>query len=287
MALTNFKPAIWAARAAHYLDRALVFASPDVVNRDYEGEIAVKGDSVNINQIGDITVSDYTSGTDISSPQQLTDAQLKLIIDQAKYINFEVDDIDKAQVNMNTVDMAMERGSYAFRKVVDTDIATVMSDGVDTANVIGTMGSPISITTGDLAYQYLVELTTKLDEANVPENGRFAIVPPWYYNLLLRNTAFVAAGTTMTDNRLITGVISQVLGMKVMKSNAIVNTSGTKYKIMAGVNLATTVATQIPVGSMISYRPEKRFSTAIKALLLYGRKVTHPTALAMLIANKT
>lgn len=287
MALANFKPAIWAARAAHYLDRALVFASPDVVNRDYEGEIAAKGDSVKINQIGDITVSDYTSGTDIASPQQLTDAQLTMVVDQAKYINFEVDDIDKAQVNMNIVDMAMERGSYAFRKVVDTDIATVMSDNVATANVLGTMASPISITTGDLAYQYLVDLTTKLDEANVPENGRFAIVPPWYYNLLLRNTAFVSAGTSMTDNRLITGVISQVLGMKVMKSNAIVNTSGEKYKIMAGVNLATTVATQIPVGSMISYRPEKRFSTAVKGLLLYGRKVTHPNALAMLIANKT
>ncbi len=81
----------------------LVFGA--VCNRDYEGQIKQMGDTVKINMIGDITISNYSKDTDLASPQALTDAQSQLTITQAKYFNFEIDDVDAAQ-NANGVQTA-------------------------------------------------------------------------------------------------------------------------------------------------------------------------------------
>jgi hypothetical protein len=59
-----------------------------------------QGDSVRINQIGDVTVKDYTKNADMNAPEALTDAQLVLKIDQAKYFNFQIDNIDRRQASV-------------------------------------------------------------------------------------------------------------------------------------------------------------------------------------------
>jgi hypothetical protein len=67
-------------------------------NRDYEGDISAFGDTVHIEQIGDPTITAYTRNTNLSVPEALTDAEQLLLIDQAKSFNFQVDDLDAAQV---------------------------------------------------------------------------------------------------------------------------------------------------------------------------------------------
>jgi len=83
MSLQNFIPNMWGDTLLAALRADLVFGN--LINRDYEGEIKSMGDTVRINGIGDITVSNYTKDTDIASPQALTDAQTVLVISQAKY----------------------------------------------------------------------------------------------------------------------------------------------------------------------------------------------------------
>ena len=56
MSVTNFIPTIWSARLLAHLDKKHVYAA--LVNRDYEGEIKYYGDTVMINQFGDITIQD-------------------------------------------------------------------------------------------------------------------------------------------------------------------------------------------------------------------------------------
>src|SRR5574344_2712628 len=117
MAIDNFIPKIWSARMLQYLDKAHVYAN--AVNRDYEGEIKAYGDTVKINSVGAITIGDYTKNTDIADAETLTDAQVELKIDQAKYFNFCVDDIDKAQQNPKVMDTAVNRASYGLADVSD------------------------------------------------------------------------------------------------------------------------------------------------------------------------
>jgi len=90
--LDNFTPTVWARSLLTPFYKALVFGS--LVNRDYEGEISSFGDSVKINEIGDITISDFskfnTTGSTSTalSWQALTSAQKMLYIDKAKSFAF-------------------------------------------------------------------------------------------------------------------------------------------------------------------------------------------------------
>ncbi|HET6661871.1 MAG TPA: hypothetical protein VFH16_18325 [Rubrobacter sp.] len=112
MAITNMLPSIWSARILAKLEKNLVFAQPGVVNRDYEGDIRRDGDRVHIHSFNDLTVSSYTKNSTTISYEQLTDTRVTLLVDQAKYFAFKVDDIDTAQMRPEIIDAAADRASY-------------------------------------------------------------------------------------------------------------------------------------------------------------------------------
>ena len=279
MAITNFIPQIWGAKLLQNLNKNHVYAN--VVNRDYEGDIKGAGDTVKINSIGRVTVADYVKDTDINAPETLTGAQTILTIDQQKYFNFEVDDVDVAQQNPKVMDSAMAEASYALADVTDSFIAGLYT-GVATGNTIGDDTTPI-VPTATTAYENIIDLGTKLDEANVPTAGRFVVVPSWFYGLLLKDVRFIRA-TAQGDNTLATGLVGTVDGFTVYKSNNVPNTTNAKYKIIAGHPSAISFAEQIV--SVEAFRPEKRFADAVKGLHVYGGKLVRPSAIAVLTVNK-
>lgn len=283
MTIANFIPEIWSARLLENLRKSHVYTQPGVINSDYEGDINDLGDTVRINAIGPVTVGTYTKNTNISSPETLTDAQTALLINQAKYFNFAIDDVDRAQQKPKLMDAAMAEAAYALNDTADQYVAALYSD-VATANAIGTDSVPI-VPTSITAYEYLVDLGVLLDENNVPRVGRWCIVPPWFYGRLLKDDRFVAAGTPTTDQVLRNGMVGEAAGFSILKSNNVPNTNGTLYKILAGHPMAWSYAEQIRKVEV--YRPELRFADAVKGLHLYGAKVVRPTALALLTASKT
>ena len=151
MSVKNFIPQIWSARLLEHLDKAHVYAN--LVNRDYEGEIRNFGDTVKVNQIGDITIKDYTKGSDIEDPDDLDGTQQILTINQSKYFNFGIDDVDNAQTNPKLMNEAMSRTAYGMNDVTDSFIANLMA--VEAGSTIGSDDSPI-VPTAANAYDYLV-----------------------------------------------------------------------------------------------------------------------------------
>jgi hypothetical protein len=283
MSLENFIPEIWSARLLANLHMALVYGQEGVINRDYEGEIQNAGDTVRINSIGAVTVSDYTKNTNISDPEDLSDNQRALLIDKQKYFNFQVDDVDKVQQTPKVMDEAMMEAGFALAKVADTVIASKYVDA-DGGNLIGSDGSPITITPAT-AYDYLVDLGVLLTEANVPELGRFVVVPAWFDGMLRKDERFVSFGTAENVGVRSNGRVGRVSGLDVLVSNNVPNTTATKYKIIAGHRIAWSFAEQITKTE--AYRPEKRFADAVKGLHVYGVKVVRPKALAVLTANRS
>lgn len=279
MALDNFTPEIWAREVLFYLDKNLVWAQDGVVNRDYEGEIADLGDTVNINQIGPVTIGDYTKYTPIGAPEQLNSTQRKLVIDQAKYFNFMVDDIDQAQNSPKIMQTAMQRAAYGLRDAADRYVASLYT-GVDAANVIGDDSTPEVITDPAQAYDLLVDLGTKLDEADVPSEGRWAIGAPAFVNLLAKDNRFASGDGDAASVRR-NGFAGSAAGFDVLKSN---NSpiSSTSAKLVVGIPQAISYAEQIPVERMQAYRPEEFFADAVKGLHLYGAKLVEPRAIAVL-----
>ena len=279
MALTSFIPTVWAARLLAHLEKSHVYAG--LLNRDYEGEITGYGDTVKINSIGAVTVGDYAKNTDMAAPQELTAADQSLIIDQAKYFNFQVDDIDAAQVRADVMDSAMERAAYALADAADSFLAGLLAKGAGIK--LGTASAPVVLTAGN-AYAQLVELKTQLDKANAPAQGRWVVVPPEFEGLMLQDARFVGTGGSAAESALAGGSIGQAAGFTIYKSNNVPVTGG-NCSILAGYSGAATYAEQVVKTE--AFRMEKRFADAVKGLHVYGAKVTRGDALAVLTATFT
>lgn len=283
MSVTNFIPTIWSARLLAHLDKKHVYAA--LVNRDYEGEIKSYGDTVKINQIGDVTIKDYEKGKDIDVPEDLSGDQTILTIDQAKYFNFSIDDVDKAQINPKLMDAAMKRSAYKMNDVTDLFLSNMMY--LAAQNNSTNLGSDTSVVipTKSDAYDYLVDLGTDLTEKDVPTEGRWVVIPAWYHGLLLKDNRFVGNGTDYNKALIEGGEVGVAAGFKVWLSNNVPNTSGEKYKIIAGTNAGASYAEQILETK--AYSPEKRFADAVKGLHVYGGKVIQPKCLSVLTASKS
>jgi hypothetical protein len=271
MSVNNFIPEVWSARVFQRLRKNLVFG--DVVNRDYEGEINEFGDSVKINAVGPVTVAAYTKDVTTITPEALTDSQQKLEINRSYYFAFKVDDIDKRQAQGDLLSAGMDEAAYALANEMDAYIASLYSQ----AGSI-TASTPINSLN---AYAALLSLGQALDEANVPEEGRFCIIPPWFKTKLLLAEVIVE---NTTNDAFQNGKIARCAGFDLRVSNNVSN-DGTDYQIMAGVKRAISAADQIPANTVEAYRPEASFSDAVKGLHLYGAKVIDPDALAVLDAT--
>jgi N4-gp56 family major capsid protein len=276
----SFIPEIWSSKILVGLQKALVYGQPGVVNRDYEGDIAMQGDTVRIKSLSNPTIATYTKNSTTITPETLTDAQRALYIDQAKYFAFEVDDIDQAQGTGGDLETALQAATYGLRDAADQYIVGLYT-GADSANQIGT----VSVTTAALAYTQLRKLSVKLDEANVPQEGRWVVVPPWYHGLLLEEDKFVRVDASGSDQGLRNGIIGRALGFDVLKSNNAPLVTGDDYAVMAGHPMAISFAEQIV--KVETYRPENAFSDAVKGLHVYGAKLVRPSAIATVVASIT
>ena len=264
----NFIPTLWSARLLSHLDNALV--ALQLVNRDYEGEITAFGDTVKINQIGNVTIKDYT-GNDIDAPEELDSTQLALVIDQAKYFNFSVKDIAKAQANVNLMDAAMARAGYGMASVVDTDIFSEIA--AQAANRVGTTAKATEVDVAN-AYDLIVDLGVTLDEKNVPREGRKLVLPAWYLGLLSKDPRFTR-NLEILANGVVEGAI--VGGFQLLMSNNLKKETGGIVHSVGGTTQGMTFANQVVETE--AYRPEKNFSDAVKGLNVWGRKAVQPNCL--------
>ena len=266
----NFIPELWSARLLTNLDKTFVF--PQCVNRDYEGEIRNFGDVVHIHKFGDIAIADYTKAAGVGAPVEPGQgSQVTLVIDQAKYFNFKVEDIEALQANVSLMEKAMQRAAYAIGDVIDQHIAAM----------VGEAGNTIEVTLNrDNAYDSLVDLKVQFNKLNVPQQGRFVVVPPEFLGLLEKDDRY----TKFADaDVMANGVKSKVAGFDVRESNNVPMDDQGNYLIMAGTDMAIAYAGQIT--KIEAYRPEQSFADACKGLYVFGAKVVEPEALIQLKAK--
>jgi hypothetical protein len=275
MALSNFLPEIWSKKLLKIFDKTVVMAN--LVNRDFEGEIQSAGDVVHVRTFGDVTINSYTRDMTISF-QSLTDPMVDLLIDQQKYFAFKVDDLDKAQSNIDILEGYAGRAAIAIRDVVDTRLIGHYAD-VDSGNVIGTDGAPITLTSSNI-YSYITQLGEKLDNCNIPQEGRNLVITPKFKTLLLQSAEFTRA-TSLGDNVIQNGYIGNVAGFSVHVTTNNPAVSGV-VNLLAFTRDYMSFASQ--VSKIETVRPYNMFADAVKGLYLYGSKVMLPKAGAVLKA---
>lgn len=271
MAIRNFISTVWSENLYQALDKQYIAVSN--CNREYEGEIREKGSTVRICGLGDVTVSDYIKNIDMSTPETLSDNVRELLIDQAKYFNFQIDDIDRAQSSPKLMGEAMRVAAAALANTADAYVFGLYADA----------GKSIKndAVTADNVMDMLISARTALYGSGVGDSSDVVLeVSPEIAALILK-----AKITLSTDNgeALETGCLGSVGGCKVYVSPNIVKETGdgvTYHKCLARTKRAIAFAEQL--SEIDAYRPEKRFADAVKGLHLYGAKVVHPAEMILL-----
>jgi hypothetical protein len=296
IAITSFKPELWSKVILAAEKKALVFGSPGIVNDDYEGEISGPGTTVHITQFGDPEVSDYAPNESIAY-QELDDAGQELLIDQRKYFAFVIDDVDKRQAAGDMQGYLEDRAAYKLADTADSFLAGFYT-GVAQANILtGADGSTSSLTAAneiaplgyggassnpaDFYLKVILPLKVKLDEAYVPKQGRYLVVPPFGESLLEQTQAFVSVATPAQQAVFSEGLIGRVAGFDVYTSNNSVQFDQTNggWVVQAGHPMALTFAEQIVQTEAL--RLQTTFGDAVRGLHVYGAKLVRPDHIAV------
>jgi len=120
----NFSPVIYSQKVQKAFRKSSIVEA--ITNSDYFGEIANFGDSVKIIKEPEITVKEYSRGTQITA-QDIDDEDFTLTVDQAHYFAFKMDDIEDAHAHVNFMDMATDRAAYRLRDQFDAEVLGYVS----------------------------------------------------------------------------------------------------------------------------------------------------------------
>lgn len=283
MSIQNFKPEIWSALLLDALRNSLVYAQPQLVNSDYEGEIQNFGQSVRITTIGDPTISDYDANTPLTY-EDIETAGVDLIIDRKKFFAIKLDDVDRAQARVNPMTKVAQNAAYKMRDAADSYVANLYT-GVAAANTVGSTGAPIDTFTAptDAYNKVLIPLRTRLNRASVPTEGRYVVITPELEGSLLQDDRFVKVDASGTSEGLRNGIIGRAAGFDILMSNNAPNPSGDTQVIQAGYPGAITYADQILETEAL--RLETTIADAIRGLHVYGAKLVRPTGIAVAFIN--
>ena len=293
-----FLPSIYSRKVLNFFRKSSVVEA--ITNTDYAGEISAYGDSVKIIKEPVISVSDYTRNTD-TTQTRLTDQEITLVVDSAKAFKFIVDDIETNMSHVNFKEVATSSAAYALRDSYDAAVIAAMFSGVSTSSpdhAIGadaaaatqTMGqhqggsNSIDLTgsdgTGADPLDVMAFMAKLLDEQNVPEEGRWFVAPPsWYEQLSQSGSKLMSVDFNAGQGSIRNGLVSsgKLRGFDMYKSNNIAAASTASGKVLAG-HISSTATAQTII-STETLRDPTSFGDIVRGLHVYGAKVLRPEAL--------
>lgn len=277
MSFELFKPTLWSTRYINNTDKRLVFNQ--VVDTSWD---IVGGKAMKINEIGDVSISDYTS-TGVTF-QDIPDAQKEFPIDQKKDFAFQIKDVDKAQMNVGLMDASMKKAAFAMGDTIDQFIAGKYTEaGITNASNLGSSTTGLNLY-ANMMPDLITYMQRYLKEANAHERP-WCVAPPWFMQLI--GYGMYTYGTSQFDTP---GAVNDAplsgafpfMGFDFYESNNVSN-DGTDYRIMFGTRDA--IGFKMQLEEIEAVRLENYFSDGIKGLSMYGAKVIRPDHLGVVHAQ--
>lgn len=291
----EFIPEIWSTKLIEkYYDGTVL---SQISNTDYEGEIRNQGDKVIIRTDPTLQINDYSIGQTLTN-QRPKGSTLELLIDKGLYWSAIIDDIVQKQQDIDQMNRWAMDASEQMKIVLDTRVLAAVVPDIDAANVgttagrksanlnLGTTGSPVAVSSTNIIDK-IIDMGQVLDEQNVPETGRFLVLPFWATSRLkksdLKDASLSGDGTSPLRNGRV-GIIDR---FTVFNSNLLPTyTDGADQTthFLAGTKAGLTFATQLTKTE--SLRAESTFGDIMRGLLVYGHKVVKGEALTALYAKQ-
>lgn len=295
----TFIPEIWSAKLIEKFYDATVLGA--IANTDYTGEIKNQGDKVKIRTKPSITIRSYDNGQALTLERPSSNI-VELNIDKGYYWNVVLDDVMEVQMDIPMLNKWAEDASEQMKIVIDTAVIATLSAGVASVNkgaaagriagniALGTTTAPVQVTSST-AIDKIVDLGQVLDEQNIPETGRWLVIPAWMASRIKKSDLKDASLTGDSQTPLRNGRLGMIDRFTLYTSNLLPTGStgaggtpaNTTYtKIYAGHSHGLTFASQI--SKVESMRSELTFGQIMRGLSVYGSKVVDGTALAELVA---
>jgi len=289
-----FVPEIWSGKLIEKFYAATVLAA--ISNTDYEGEIRNMGDKVKIRTKPTIQIKDYTldMALTVDRPSGTT---VELTIDNAKYFNLVLDDIMRLQADMELLSMWSDDAAEQMKITIDTSVlaglyADISADnkgataGIISDNInLGVAGTPLVVNATNVV-DTIVDMGTVLDEQNIPETGRWMVIPPWFGGLVkksdLANASISGDGVSLARNGRLGMIDRFTLYSSILLPTATDTTHKVTY-IIGGHSVGLTFASQL--SNVETMRSEITFGTILRGLHVYGSKVLDGTALVSAYAT--
>ena len=301
----TFIPVLWSTKLIEKFYASTVLAA--ISNTDYEGEIKNKGDKVIIRTKPTITIKDYKADglLEIERP---TSNIVELPIDKGKYFNLILDDVMEIQSDLNMMNMWSDDAAQQFKIVVDTEVLKSLLGQADTWNKgttagvisknvnLGVTTAPIAIVARNPAgtagkveiVDLLVRLGQVLDEQNIPETGRWVVLPAWISSQIkmseLRDASLTGDSVSILRNGRL-GMVDRftIYVSNLLPSGVAAGLAAGEWVVYAGTQHALTFASQI--NKVETLRSELTFGTLLRGLQVYGAKVLDGKALAQAIVT--
>lgn len=278
MAYQNFIPTVWNEGIERELERICVFAED--CNRKYEGSVKEKGESVKILGVGKPTIKSLAKANknnDIDAPEEIEDTSVIMYINQIRYFNYMVGDIDKAQAVGGIMDALEQETSEGLANEVDTYIASKAVDESVKALYGNTPVKVVATENASTGEKYVLDILDealqKLYENDVKSTTKIVVtVSPRFFTLFKR--AYINKDTDNSE-MLKNGRVGKYGNIIVKMSNNVHKTSnGAVDNIM--IRTQRAIAYAKPLTHTEPYRPEKKFADAVKGFILFDAKVVRP-----------
>ena len=290
-----FLPKVYSKQVLNFFRKASVAEA--ITNTDYAGEISAFGDTVRIIKEPVISVDQYERGGTVTKTA-LTDQEVTLIIDVANAFKFIVDDIETNMSHVNFREVATSSAAYALRDAFDTGVIATIIAGVSASSPNHILGSDNATDlaagtfdgTGNLDLGFgtsehdpidvLSHMARLLDEQNVPEEGRWFLANPQFYEQLVQSSSkLLSVDFNAGQGSIRNGLVSsgKLRGFDMYKTNNIAATSNAAGQCVAG-HISSTCTAQTITSTEVIRDPDS-FGDIVRGLHVYGAKVLRPEAL--------
>lgn len=284
MAYQNFIPTVWNEAIDRELERLCVFAED--CNRKYEGKVKEKGESVKILGVGKPTIKSIAykdKNKNIDDAEEIEDTSIIMQINQIRYFNYKVGDIDKAQAVGGVMEALQAETSEGLANEVDTYIAG-MANKEEAVKLYATAPKCVAGTagTGEInVLKALRDARKHLTKNDVKQNTKIvATVDADFEDLFVE--AYTDKNTNNSDN-LKNGAIGMYHKMLIKSSNNVATDKSGNSLIM--VRTQRAIAYVKALTHTEAYRPEKGFADAVKGFILFDAKIVRPKEMVVINVN--
>lgn len=282
---SGFIPEIWSGKLVQKFYASTVFG--EIANTDYEGEIKSQGDNIIIRKTPDIVVSDYKIGEGIKY-QNPTSSKVELPIDKGKYFAFECNDVVKHQSDLKLMNNWSDDAGERMKIAVDKDVLANIYSSAATENQgatagavsgnlnLGAVGSPRQLSASTVL-EFILDVGLAMDEQNLPETGRWIVLPHWVCRLIKSSDLKAAYLTGDSVTPLRNGKIGIVDRFTIYSSNnlsTVQDAGQTVTNVVAGIKAGLAFASQMT--NMETLPNPNDFGKLVRGLNIYGYKVIEP-----------